>query len=32
MLILMILSIVITVVIGFVVFTETDTEDPEIIE
>ncbi len=32
MLFLMILSIVITVVIGFVVFTETDTEDPEIIE
>ncbi|CAD2074126.1 hypothetical protein BN1048_00722 [Jeotgalicoccus saudimassiliensis] len=32
MLFLMILSIVITVIIGFVVFTETDTEDPEIIE
>jgi hypothetical protein len=32
MLFLMILSIVITVIIGFVIFTETDTEDPEIIE
>lgn len=32
MLFLMILSIVITVIIGFVVFTETDTEDAEIIE
>ncbi|CAM4178914.1 Tumour necrosis factor receptor superfamily member 19 [Jeotgalicoccus halotolerans] len=32
MLFLMILAIVITVIIGFVVFTETDTEDPEIIE
>ncbi|CAD2075736.1 hypothetical protein JEOAER750_01282 [Jeotgalicoccus aerolatus] len=32
MLFLMILSIVITVIIGFVVFTETDTEDSEIIE
>ncbi len=32
MLFLMILSIVITVIIGFVVFTETDTEDSEIVE
>lgn len=32
MLFLMILSLVITVVIGFVIFTETDSEDNEIIE
>lgn len=32
MLFLMILAIVITVIIGFVVYTETDTDDPEIIE
>lgn len=32
MLFLMILAIVSTVIIGFVVYTETETEDPEIIE
>lgn len=32
MVILMILSMIITVVIGFVIFRETDSDDPEIIE
>ncbi|CAD2078398.1 hypothetical protein JEODO184_01364 [Jeotgalicoccus meleagridis] len=32
MLFLMILAIVFTVIIGFVVYTETETDDPEIIE